>query len=76
MVARTAVLLALLVGGCPPKESDVADCPRSGACQESGRCTLDPKTKRCVVGSDADCAKSKVCNKQNRCRKVGDTCGE
>ncbi len=72
--AAVAAVLALASceGGSDPASSK--DCAAAGACSKSGRCTFDPKTKRCVVGSDADCARSDICHIDQRCRRVGDTC--
>lgn len=73
------VALGVALSACPeperPAESS-AECASRGACTKSGRCTLDPKSKKCVVGSDSDCARADICHVERRCRKVGSACGE
>lgn len=71
-VACAIALVSCEPGGIAPSSS--ADCAAAGACSKSGRCSFDPKSKRCVVGSNADCARADICHIDQRCRMVGDTC--
>ncbi|MFO0551260.1 MAG: hypothetical protein U0271_22920 [Polyangiaceae bacterium] len=71
---------AVLVAACGPQDAEVpasdADCKDSKSCRTHGRCTFEPRTQKCVVGSSADCAQSDICQKENLCIKVGETCGK
>ena len=55
-------------------KADVPDepdpCADTVACQVRGRCTTDPVSDDCVVGSDAECLDSLFCGNYGHCTRV------
>jgi hypothetical protein len=59
-----------------PAPTNDAECRAAAGCRQSGQCTFNRSTKKCIVGSNKDCADSVICGTQNRCIQVGETCGK